>query len=334
MSIHLNLPPNGKRLIYDLTHFGIPEIPYLAAQNLPYTTAALPTHIHKGCMEINHVLKGERVYRVAGQDYHLTGNQVFVTWPDEVHDTGAYLHGRALHFWLQVRLPRVGEAFVGMDGAMAAPLVAALWDLPRRQFRADSGMRSVYARILSLCREGPAPLASIQLCALLSEWLLMVVASSKRAREDEITPDIAKALELAEKDPNAHFSIGQLAEAACLSESRFKGKFKDQLGMPPGEYLLRRRLDKAAALLLEGKMNITEIAFTLEFSSSQHFSATFKRFFGKSPAVWSAEQSGHLAERRDGGGGEAAGGARGGLTPWIDEEGVLHGHICRPAVDG
>lgn len=329
MSIHLNLPPNGKRLIYDLTPFGIPEVPYIAAQNLPYTTAALPTHIHKGCMEINHVLKGERVYSVAGADYHMKGNQVFVTWPDEVHDTGAYLYGRALHFWIQVRLPDPGKPFVGMDGPMAAPLVRELWELPRRQFRADPGMRGVYARILSLCRKGPEPLASIQMSALLAEWFLMVVAASRRAEEDEITPDIAKALKLADKNPNAHFSIGQLAEAACLSESRFKGKFKDQLGMPPGEYLLRRRLDRAAALLLEGGMNITEIAFTLEFSSSQHFSATFKRFFGKSPAVWLAEQSGGFSAKNGGNGG-GANGPRGGLTPWIDEEGVLHGHIYKP----
>lgn len=320
---YLHLPPDGKRLIYDLTPFGLPEVPYLAAQNLPTTTPALPTHIHKGRMEINHFLKGERVYRVGGRDYHLRGNEIFLTWPDEVHGCGLHLHGRGLHFWTQIALPRPGEPFLGFNAETAAPLLDALWNLPKRQFHADPAMRGLYSRILMLSRKGPSPLATVEISALFAEWLLLVVDCASRDDSESVTPDIARALDLANRNAGRHVSVGELADAACLSESHFKLKFKQQLGMPPGEFLLRKRLEAAAELLHGGGKNITDIAFRLGFSSSQHFSNTFRKFFGKSPVAWTAEQGKAGADAPEAA--ERAGAD--GLRPWV-EEGVFHGYIC------
>lgn len=328
MRINLKLPANGKRLIYNLAAFGLPEVPYLAAQNLPFTTLALPTHLHKGCMEINHILKGERVYRVGGKDYHLRGNQVFITWPDEVHGSGSYLHGRGLHFWMQIRLPKPGRPFLGFGAKRAAPLLDALWNLPKRQFHAGPEMRGLYARMLHLCREGPSPLAAMEMSALLAEWLLDVAGAASDVWEDDISPDIAKTLQVMEDNPMRHYSVSELAEAACLSESRFKGKFRDQVGVPPGEYLQRRRLEMAARKLLKGRRtSITDVALDLGFASSQHFSTVFKKFFGTSPAVWIREFGQNGAERKTENGIRPAK-DKDGYIPWVDEEGRLHGYIC------
>lgn len=328
MTIRLTLPPHGERLIHDLTAFGLPEAPYVAAQNLPHTFPALPTHIHKGLMEINYFLKGERVYRVGGKDYHLRGGQVFVTWPDEVHGSGSALHGRGLHFWVQLLLPQPGSPFLGFSPKRAAPLLEGLWNLPRRHFRADPAMRGVYMNILDICRRGPSPLASLKLSVLLAQWLLMVVEGAASPRQDEITPDIAKVLELIRKNPLEHYSVADLADTACLSESRFKGKFREQIGVPPGDYLLRLRMEMAAEWLAAGKQNITEMALDLGFSSSQHFSTTFKRFFGKSPILWAREHDleGRLARELSTAKDEYD---KDGLRPWLDANGCLHGYIPR-----
>ncbi|MDR1613749.1 MAG: helix-turn-helix transcriptional regulator [Planctomycetota bacterium] len=322
MGRYLHLPRHGKRLIYDLTPFGIPEVPYLAAQNLPHTTPGLPWHIHAGRMEINHFLKGERVYRVEDSDYHLTGNQVFVTWPDEEHGSGSFLHGRGLHFWAQIALPRPGAPFLGFDAGTAAPLLDAIWNLPRRQFHADPALRGLYSRILFICRQGLSRLARVEIAALFAEWLLRIVAGSENHRADAVTPDIAKALGMTNDVRGVPRSVGELADAACLSESHFKLKFKQQLGVPPGEYLLRRRTEAGARLLVEGKMNVTQIAFELGFSSSQHFSTTFRKFFGKSPLEWVSDSRRSVEAGKD-----PADSKDGAFLPWI-EDGVFHGYIC------
>lgn len=329
MRMNLRLPQNGKRLIHDLAAFDLPEAPYIAAQNLPFTTLALPTHIHRGRMEINHILKGERVYRVDGKDYPLRGNQAFVTWPDEVHGSGSFLHGRGLHFWAQIILPRPGGPFLGLDADRARPLVEGLWNLPRRHFPANGGMRSIYSQILHLCRQGPSPLNKVRMGALLAEWLLEVIGSAGKAVENGITPDIDAVLRALAESPAARYSVEELAETAHLSESHFKRKFRDQVGIPPGDYLQRRRLEFSARLLAKGN-SVTATAYDLGFSSSQHFSTAFKKFFGMSPLSWlkknadadAAPAHEHSASRaRD----------ENGFRPWLDEEGRLHGHICPDA---
>lgn len=318
---HISLPAANGRLIYDLTPFGLPEIPYLAAQNVTHTSPGLPTHFHKGGMEINHFLKGERVYRVGDKDFHLRGNQLFVTWPDEVHGSGSFLHGKGTHFWMQLRLPKPGAPFFGLTADCAAPLLESIWEMPRRQFRADAAMQGIYYHMLQICRNGPSRLARAELTALATEWLLKMVVASTQSWEDEITPDINRALELAMRDPGRPHSVGELADAACLSESHFKIKFKQQMGVPPGDYLLRRRIEKGAEQLLKGRMNVTDVAYQLEFSSSQHFSTTFKKFFGASPQAWlKAQQCAEESRPRPAFSTE-------GLAPWF-EDGVFHGTLC------
>lgn len=332
MRITLNLPANGKRLIYDLAAFDLPEVPYLAAQNLPSTALALPTHLHKKRMEISHIIKGERVYRVAGKDYHLNGNQVFVTWPDEIHGSGSFLHGRGLHFWIQLVLPKPGAPFLGLKAARAKPLLEALWSLPLRHFLATPEMHGIFSRILHLCRQGPSPLNKVRMSALTAEWLMEVVAGADNPIESAVTRDIAMAKRKLEENPLAMYSVAELADAAHLSESHFKRKFRGQLGMPPGEYLQRRRLEVAVKLLAGGK-SVTVIAYTLGFSSSQHFSTTFKKYFGISPQSWRDRQRSDGDFELDRELGIVMEKDRDGLRPWVDEEGRLHGHICETAIN-
>lgn len=325
MPIRLNLPPAGKRLIYDLTPFGIPEIPYFAAMNMPFTQPGLPAHMHKGRMELNHIIKGERVYRVGGKDYHLRGNQVFVTWPDEMHGSGRYLHGRGQHFWMQAAIPKPGEPFLGQTAKRVRPLLKALWEMPRRQFGAVPGMRDIYSRMLEFCRSGPSELAGIELSALLTQWFLLVATASTKEWQEDISPDIAKALEIMSRVPHSHMTISDIAEEVCLSESRFKGKFREQMGVPPGEFLLRRRTEVAADMLVKGNASLTEIALELGFSSGQHFSQTFKNFFGLSPAAWlkrQADDDGLGTQRMEDNDHEGEE-----VRPWVDDNGLLHGYV-------
>ena len=45
--------------------------------------------------------------------------------------------------------------------------------------------------------------------------------------------------------------VPALAAQAGLSEARFKVRFKEEVGIPPGEYVLRARVDEARKLGVE-----------------------------------------------------------------------------------
>ena len=75
-----------------------------------------------------------------------------------------------------------------------------------------------------------------------------------------------------------------LAELADLSMSRFKARFRSEIGIPPAEFIARRKVEKASELLLQSNLSITDIAMRLQFGTSQYFATVYKRYTGKSPS--------------------------------------------------
>lgn len=81
--------------------------------------------------------------------------------------------------------------------------------------------------------------------------------------------------------------IGALADLVALSPNHFCTAFRRSTGEPPYRYLLRRRLDRAQALLwVKDDLSITEVALAVGFGSSAHFSTIFKKEVGISPSEW------------------------------------------------
>ena len=78
-------------------------------------------------------------------------------------------------------------------------------------------------------------------------------------------------------------SLGTLAEIARLSESHLCRAFKQSFGVPPHEYHVQRRIEKAKALLAERNLSVTEVGFSLGYSHTSSFSVAFRKITGRSP---------------------------------------------------
>jgi AraC-like DNA-binding protein len=89
------------------------------------------------------------------------------------------------------------------------------------------------------------------------------------------TPDTGKA-----SHPSA------VARKLGLSYETFRKKFREAAGFSPGHYLLDSRIDRAAALLHQGRFTIKEIASQMDFCDEFYFSRCFKRRFGQSPRAF------------------------------------------------
>ncbi len=74
-----------------------------------------------------------------------------------------------------------------------------------------------------------------------------------------------------------------LARAAGVNESRLKVLFRLALNLSWVKYLQGYRIHRAAALLSEGRLNVTEAALEIGLESLSHFSETFQSFMGESP---------------------------------------------------
>lgn len=77
--------------------------------------------------------------------------------------------------------------------------------------------------------------------------------------------------------------LKELAELVGLSRYHFTREFKTSFGLPPHQYLLRLRVQKACDMLLNSGMSITDVALEVGFSCSSDFSRTFKKIMSMTP---------------------------------------------------
>ncbi len=90
-------------------------------------------------------------------------------------------------------------------------------------------------------------------------------------------------LGILEKDAQAQPRLDQAARLCGLSRFYFCRVFRRFFHMGYKEYLLRRRLSKAMALLAESQRSVTEIALDCGFADTAHFCRTFRRELGLRP---------------------------------------------------
>ena len=84
-------------------------------------------------------------------------------------------------------------------------------------------------------------------------------------------------------DPAHRWTLQELAQVAGMSRSIFAQKFKDTVGEPPMEYLVRWRMTLAADKLVNSSDPISVIALSLGYESESAFGKAFKRVMGCSP---------------------------------------------------
>lgn len=83
--------------------------------------------------------------------------------------------------------------------------------------------------------------------------------------------------------PNPELNIDYIGRDLGLSRTSFYRKMKGLMNMTPIEFLSSYRLKKAAEMLLEGTLSLSEISDKTGFSSYSYFSKSFKKHFGVPP---------------------------------------------------
>ena len=81
-------------------------------------------------------------------------------------------------------------------------------------------------------------------------------------------------------------SLQALADEAHISTTYLHRLFRSQLGMPPGAYIAKIRVEESKLLLRSGTQSMGEIAKKLGFSSQQHFSRQFRTVTGMTPSEY------------------------------------------------
>jgi AraC-like DNA-binding protein len=89
---------------------------------------------------------------------------------------------------------------------------------------------------------------------------------------------------------NAHYfeplTLHEIAERLNVNEYYLSHVFKEEYGIPPMKYVIKRRIGEAQDLLMHKSMPVAEIADSLGYSSVCHFNSMFKKYVGMSPGQY------------------------------------------------
>jgi len=97
---------------------------------------------------------------------------------------------------------------------------------------------------------------------------------------------LLRARDLADARYAEPLTVADMARAARLSLAYFSREFKRVFGESPHQYLLTRRLERAAALLRVTDWSVADVCFAVGASSVGSFTASFGRVFGQSPMAY------------------------------------------------
>ncbi len=97
---------------------------------------------------------------------------------------------------------------------------------------------------------------------------------------------LAEAILLMERHLEDPLSVDRIADAAGLSARQLTRLFRSHLHRPPGQFYLDLRIDRAASLLRQTGMSVSEIAVACGFQSASHLGRHLKRRHGTTPGQW------------------------------------------------
>jgi AraC-like DNA-binding protein len=99
---------------------------------------------------------------------------------------------------------------------------------------------------------------------------------------------LLRAKDLVDARYREPLDVARLARAAHLSPAHFSREFRRAFGETPHQYLLTRRLERAAALLRNTDRSVADICLTIGLRSIGSFTTSFSRAYGRSPTAYRA----------------------------------------------
>jgi AraC-like DNA-binding protein len=100
------------------------------------------------------------------------------------------------------------------------------------------------------------------------------------------TRHLLRAKDLIDARYREPLDVPALARAAYLSPAHFSREFRRVFGETPHQYLLTRRLERAAALLRNTDRSVADICFMVGLRSVGSFTTSFRRVYGVTPTAY------------------------------------------------
>lgn len=229
---------------------------------------------------IHYVVAGRGTFTSGGKQYRLKAGDGFLVVPSQIASYRADESDPWEYCW------------VGFNGSDAKRLTEQTGLLSREPvFRYDRDGR-LQKRLLGICDAyGSGPREETRMQARLLDFLadLMELFGTPAAPRANGYEYVQKAIKYIDYNYSREIDVNSLAASAGISRSHLYRLFMRHISMPPNEYLMRYRVNKAAGLLESGRLTVGEAAYSTGFSDQLYFSRVFKKYMGLPPSKYLSE---------------------------------------------
>lgn len=244
-------------------------------------------HYHPGILEIGFCISGLLTLYSEGREHCVMPGNIFVNRPTEKHHLGVLPKG-AQYYVLHLRLSelRRGKHFLGLSPEVTGKVRQRLSEMPSCLHVNAVAVHDAFRRLIkSLYKQQDdcmTQLAVMGRCLDLIDALCRLDAPKipewKKLR-------IAKLVNLMDRSPRRIYSVQELLRVSGMTLTVFKQAFSAVVGLPAKQYQQMRRLAEAKRLLETTSASETAVADSLGFSSVQHFSSQFGKWYGMPPSA-------------------------------------------------
>ncbi|MDD2600082.1 MAG: AraC family transcriptional regulator [Kiritimatiellae bacterium] len=277
---------NPERRVLNLEHDSLPCVPALGLSHYSSVRPTVERHMHPGCVEISYCARGDLTFDCEGSDYQLMPGDVLVVQPHVRHRLSMNPKGMIL-YWLFFRLDHERETLLKLPQDESLLLRQKLSGMPLSILRGNPRVRAAFQQLFNTYDSYErGPLRSLVMRTAVLQLLLAVIELSEHVAPLKKHDVMAEMIAEIQSNPQEERNIDDLAQDIGMSKSLFIARFKQLTGLPPYAYILHCKMVKAKTLLTSEHGAITDVAYELGFSSSQHFAMQFKRQFGITPSQW------------------------------------------------
>ena len=199
--------------------------------------------------------------------------------------------GTAHHYHADANDP-MKHIFVTFMGNQASELFCKS-TLAKEHFIDVANFEETFSYFQKILQTGlKRPEYSQELCCNYLRILLLEQASGLFLTKKNISVSMSTYQEC-KKFIDNHFSTikspNEVAETCNINVRYMSSLFKRHGQIPPSQYLMRLKLNKAAYLLLTTDLSVKEVAFEIGFEDQYHFSKNFKQFHRMAPLNYRKE---------------------------------------------
>lgn len=287
----LDTDSTGAREILDFRGEGFGPLLSLGRFHYHSATEPLPNQQHADWLVLVFAIDGAQHYRLGDSQVLLSAGQVMRVPPGTRYGSGPWPEQRGTVAWMILNVRAVLESReLGINEAVAEEMFRRLIDADGPLvFSQPCLATGLLAGVFADWQRRDSPLQRDRLRHQIANVLLGTAIALGGDDEAAVCPASAgtrihEVRDWLGRNLRKEIRIEDLAARARLSQARFFREFKAVTGVTPNDYVLRLKIEEAAAMLeSDPSLTVTQVAHNLAFSSSQYFATVFRRYLGVSP---------------------------------------------------